>query len=173
MSWREATHFHWKHSLIGVVIAIVAFLLSPTLLAWLAPTVAGLALAIPLSKASGSVRAGQMLAKLGLLRTPEEQAAPDLLRRRDEIAHTAEPLPADGLRYLASHSQARLSHVVGNLPRPLDSRGHPNPHRLTAEYKMTQAHSLRGALSWLSAPERVEVAADGHLLNLLSLLPQT
>lgn len=170
ISWREAAHFHWKHSLIGISTGAVAFLLSPTLLAWLSPTIAGLALAIPLSKVSGSVRTGQILARLGLLRIPEERTPPQLLRRRDELIHDAAPLPADGLQYLASHANARFIQIACNLPRPTEPRGYPNPHRLTAGHKLAQAHSLREALGWLSAPERMEIAADPRLLNQLAQL---
>jgi membrane glycosyltransferase len=172
ISWRESAHFHWKHMVIGILLGITAFLLSPTLLAWLSPTVAGLVLAIPLSKASGSVRLGQWFSNVGLLRIPEERAAPDLVRRRDEIVHNAEPMPTDGLRYLARHPQARHAQVANNLARPADTRGHPNAHRLTARAKVMQAQSLREALSWLSAPERIEVAADRELLEQLASLPQ-
>lgn len=172
ISWRESTHFHWKHTLIGVVLGVIAFLLSPTLLAWLSPTVAGLVFAIPLSKASGSVRVGQWFARVGLLRIPEERTTPELVRRRDEIAHQAEPLPTDGLRHLARHPHARHAQIATNLSRPADMRGHPNAHRLTATAKVMQAQSLREALSWLSAPERVEVAADRELLEQLASLPQ-
>lgn len=172
ISWREAAHFHWKHSLIGVVTAVVAFLLSPTLLAWLSPAVLGLALAIPLSKVSGSVAAGQLLGRLGLFRIPEERTPPDLMRRRDELVHDAEPMPTDGLRYLAANSRARLAHISGNLPRPSDTRGHPNPHRLTAETRIAQAESLTEALHWLTAPERIEVAADARMLSQLATLAQ-
>lgn len=172
ISWREATHYHWRHSLIGIVIAVVAVLLSPTLLAWLAPTVAGLVLAIPLSKVSGSVRAGQLFARLGMFRIPEERSIPELVRRRDELVHNAEPLPTDGLRYLAAQARARQNQISINLPRPPDTRGHPNAHRLTAAQKLAQAESLREALDWLNAPERIEVAADARLLNELAMLPQ-
>jgi membrane glycosyltransferase len=172
ISWREATHFHWKHMLIGVLTAVTAYFLSPTLLAWLSPTVAGLILAIPLSKASGSVRAGQIFARLHLMRIPEEVSPPNLLKRREELAHSAEPMPAEGLLYLARHPQARRAHIAGNLPRPTDMRGHPNAHRLTAREKLTHAQSLREALDWLSAPERIEVAADAAMLEQLAQLPQ-
>ena len=171
ISWREATHYHWKHTLIGLVTAVVAFLLSPTLLAWLTPTVAGLVLAIPLSKVSGSVRAGQFFARLGLLRIPEERTIPQLLRRRDELVHAAKPLPADGLRHLAMNTSARMAHVTGNAPRVPDTRGHPNAHRLTAGHKLAEAQSLREALAWLTAPERIEVAGDAALLEELAQLP--
>ena len=170
ISWREATHFHWKHSLIGIVTGALAFLLSPTLLAWLSPTVGGLGLAIPLSKMSGSVRTGQILARLGLLRIPEERSPPELLLRRDALIHDAAPLPTDGLQYLASHANARFIQIACNLPRPAEPRGYPSPHRLTAGHKLAQAHSLREALGWLSVPERMEVAADPRLLNQLAQL---
>lgn len=172
ISWREAAHFHWRHSLIGAVTAVVAFLLSPTLLAWLSPAVLGLALAIPLSKMSGSVWLGQLLGKLGIFRIPEERNPPAIMRRRDELVHNAEPLPVDGLRHLAGNSRARLAHIAGNLPRPADSRGHPTPSRLTAETKIAQAETLTEALQWLTAPERIEVAADARLLSQLATLAQ-
>jgi membrane glycosyltransferase len=172
ISWREATHFHWKHMVIGALTGVIAFLLSPTLLAWLSPTVAGLLLAIPLSKASGSVRLGQVFARLHLMRIPEEVAPPALMQRREDLIHAAEPTPAEGLLYLARHPQARLAHIAGNLPRPADERGHPNAHRLTAHEKLSQAQSLREALDWLTAPERIEVAADAALLEQLAQLPQ-
>jgi membrane glycosyltransferase len=172
ISWREATHFHWKHTLFGVATAATAYMLSPTLLAWLAPTVGGLILAIPLSKASGSVRMGQLFARLHLMRIPEEVSPPELMRRREELAHSAEPMPAEGLLYLARHAQARRAHIANNLSRPSDLRGHPNAHRLTARDKLTQAQSLREALDWLSAPERIEVAADAAMLEQLAQLPQ-
>jgi membrane glycosyltransferase len=171
LSWRDAWHFHWKHSFVGIVIAVVAYLLSPTLLAWLSPAVAGLMLAIPLSKASGSVRIGHLVSRLGIFRIPEETAPhPIIQRRRALIAEAIEP-STDGLIHLARDAAARVAHLAGNLPRPTDQRGHPNPQRLTAEEKVTQAQTLHEALSWLSGPERIEVAADARLLDRLAALP--
>jgi membrane glycosyltransferase len=171
ISWRDAWHFHWKHTLVGIVIAVVAYLLSPTLLAWLSPAVAGLVLAVPLSRASGSVRLGRALAKLGVFWIPEESAPHALIQRRNELIAQAEPLPKDGLRHLARDRAARVAHSAGNLPRPPDARGHPHPQRLTAETKVMQAERLQEALDWLSGPERIEVAADARLLERLAELP--
>ena len=171
LSWRDAWHFHWKHTIVGFVIAIVAYLLSPTLLAWLSPAVAGLVLAVPLSKISGSVRIGRALAKLGVFWIPEESSPHALIERRNELVAQAEPLPKDGLRYLARDHAARVAHLAGNLPRPPDTRGHPQPQRLTAETKVMQAERLQEALDWLSGPERIEVAADPRLLERLAELP--
>jgi membrane glycosyltransferase len=171
LSWRDAWHFHWKHSLVGIVIAVVAYLLSPTLLAWLSPAVAGLMLAIPLSKVSGSERVGELIYRLRIFRIPEESAPHPIIQRRKALLAEAAELPSDGLRHLARDATARVAHLAGNLPRPHDQRGHPNPHRLTADEKVAQAQTLHEALGWLSGPERIEVAADSRLLERLAALP--
>ncbi len=170
-SWREAWHYHWKHTLVGIVTAVVAYLLSPELLAWLAPAVLGLMLAVPLSKASGSVMIGQLLRRLALFRTPEEKQPPSVLERRNELIAAATTLDGDPLLHLARDAQARAAHSTGNLPRPADNRGHPNAFRLTAQHKLEEAENLQEALRWLTGPERIEVAADRRLLQTLAALP--
>ncbi len=170
-AWGEAWSVHWPHILIGVIIGLIAYLLSPTLVAWLSPTLAGLLLAVPLSKMSGSIRAGRILSRMVLLRTPEEREIPALMRRRDELVHLATPAPQEGLRHIARNRQAMLAHITGNLPRPPETRGHPDPHRLTAQYKVMDAQSLQEALSWLGPAERIHVAGDPRLLERLSELP--
>jgi membrane glycosyltransferase len=169
--WGEAWTVHWPHLVMGVLIGAVAYAISPTLLAWLSPTLAGLLLAVPLSKLSGSVAVGKMFGWLGLLRTPEEKHAPLVMRRRDELLEQAEPAQKDGLRYLARNRQARYAHITGNLPRPTETRGHPDPHRLTAERKLHEATALNEALGWLGPLERVHVAGDPRLLERLAELP--
>jgi hypothetical protein len=64
-----------------------------------------------------------------------------------------------------------LTHINGNLARPPDPRGRPDPHAFTAEQKLKDARSLEEALGWLTPVERVEVAGDARLLNQLALLP--
>jgi membrane glycosyltransferase len=170
-TWGESFRVHWKHVAFGILIGGIALLISPTLLAWLAPTVAGLLLAIPLSKFSGSVRIGRLLGKLGLLRIAEEKSPPDIVRRRDELVQQASLPEGDLLHFLARNRQARFTHVAGNLPRPPATRGHPDPQRLTAEQKVREAQSVPEALSWLTAAERVHVAGDPQLLERLATLP--
>jgi membrane glycosyltransferase len=171
LAWRDAWHFHWKHTMIGIVIAVVAYLLSPTLLAWLSPAVLGLVLAIPLSRASGSESIGHALQRFGVFRIPEETAPHPIIVRRNELVAAAPPSPQDGLRLLARDHTARIAHLAGNLPRPPDARGHPHPQRLTAESKLAQAETLQEALDWLSGPERIEIAADARMLDNLAALP--
>jgi hypothetical protein len=94
-----------------------------------------------------------------------------LVARRKELIALAQALPADGLRYLARNEEARSRHVEGNLPRPRDPRGKPDPNSFTAEQKLVDARSLDEVLEWLTPVERVEVAGDAHLLGQLAQLP--
>jgi membrane glycosyltransferase len=172
-SWGDAWEFHKRHMLLSCMTAAVVYVLSPSLLAWLSPALLGLFLAVPLSRASGSEALGRALLRIGLLRTPEEVEQPAMVLRRRELIAQARDLPEDGLRYLAQNREARLVHIGGNLARPTDPRGKPDPHAFTAEQKLIDARSLDEALGWLTPVERVEVAADARLLNQLALLPDT
>ena len=170
-SWADAWHFHKRHMLLSCVTAVIVWFLSPPLLAWLSPALLGLFLAVPLSRASGSTSIGRGLARVALLRTPEEIDTPPLVRRRAELIAGAAVLPEDGLRYLARNRDARLVQIGCNLDRPQDPRGQPDPHAFTARQKLLDARTLEEALEWLTQAERVEVAGDSRLLNQLALLP--
>ena len=170
-TWSDAWHFHKRHMFSSCVTAVIVWFLSPPLLAWLSPALLGLFLAVPLSRASGSQILGRILSRLALLRTPEEVEIPPLVARRQELLREASAPPDDGLRHLARNRESRLAHINGNLARPADPRGHPDPFAFTAEQKLKDARSLDEALAWLSAVERVEVAGDARLLNQLALLP--
>jgi membrane glycosyltransferase len=170
-SWSDAWEFHKRHMLLSCMTAAIVYFLSPSLLAWVSPALVGLILAVPLSRASGSESFGLALSKIALLRTPEEVETPTLVLRRRELIAQAHELPEDVLRYLARNREARLTHIDGNLARPADPRGKPDPHAFTAEQKLIDARSLEEVLEWLTPIERVEVAGDARLLNQLALLP--
>jgi len=170
-TWADAWHYHNRHMLVSCMTAVSVWFLSPPLLAWLSPALLGLFLAVPLSRASGSESLGRILARFALLRTPEEVEAPPLVARRRELLRLATPPPSDGLRHLARDRESRLAHINGNLARPADPRGQPDPYAFTAEQKLKDARSLDEALAWLTPIERVEVAGDARLLNQLALLP--
>jgi membrane glycosyltransferase len=169
-SWGEAWRFHWQHMLGGVLLGALFAWLAPPLLPWLSPVLAGLLLAVPLSRYSGSRRLGRALARIGVLGTPEEASVPAIIQRRDALLAAAEPLPEDGLRALALDQQARETHLAANLPPPPPLRGRPDPDRLTAAQKLRDARTLEEALGWLSARERVHVVADAGMLERLGQL---
>ena len=170
-SWGDAWHFHRRDMLLAAMTAAIFWFLSPALLAWVSPALLGLLLSVPLSRASGSEWLGNALAKVALLRTPEELEVPPLMARRAELIATARILPDDGLKFLARNREARMAHIEGNLPRPVDPPGRPDPDAFTAQQKLIDARSLEEALGWLTRVERVEVAGSARLLNQLAQLP--
>ncbi|HEY2676282.1 MAG TPA: glucans biosynthesis glucosyltransferase MdoH [Steroidobacteraceae bacterium] len=172
-SWGDAWRFHRRQMLLSCVTAVIVYFISPPLLAWVSPALLGLFLAVPLSRFSGSQSMGSFLSRFALLRTPDEVETPALVARRGELVRDSDALPDDGLRFLARHREARLAHISGNLPRPANPRGQPDPHSFTAEQKLKDAKSLDEALLWLTPIERVEVASDARMLNQLALLPDT
>ncbi len=151
--------------------ALILWFLSPTLLAWVSPALLGLFLSVPLSRVSGSETIGRGLAKVALLRTPDEAHPPDLVLRRRRLLASAAGLPENGLKYLARNREAREAHIHGNLPRPERPRGEPDAHALTAAQKLRDARTLEEALGWLTPLERVQVASDAGLLGELAALP--
>ena len=130
-TWRDAWLFHNRHMLLSchdrrdplVPLAAAARL-------GFAGPAGFVARRCPLSRASGSESLGRALSRFALLRTPEEVEPPALVARRTELIAKRAQLPEDGLRYLARNRDARLAHIDGNLPRPSDPRGHPDPQRL-------------------------------------------
>jgi membrane glycosyltransferase len=172
VTWGEAWRFHWGHTLVGVALSALFAWLAPKLLPWLSPVLAGLLLAIPLSKWSGSIGIGRALRRVGLLCTPEEEREPSIVRRRDELVAQSPLPPEDGLRALALDARAREAQIHINMPPPAPPRGEPDANRLMAEQKLRDARTLDEALGWLTPRERIHVASDTALLQRLGQLAE-
>ncbi|HWT31441.1 MAG TPA: hypothetical protein VN240_10510, partial [Propylenella sp.] len=170
-SWREAWRRHCWHMLAGLVVSIAAWFVSPAILAWLSPTVAGLVLAVPLSRASGSARLGLALRRAGLLVTPEESRPPQLFEAREAVAAVAPPLPDDGIAALVTDENVRNVHFRWAGPAP-SVRGAPDAAYLTASEKTREARALSEALAWLNGSERLHIAGQLLLAEALAKLPR-
>jgi membrane glycosyltransferase len=168
--WTEAWQRHRWHMGCGLLMAIAAWSISPAILAWLSPTLAGLLLAVPLSWASGSVQIGDALRRACLLVTPEESDPPALHLAREATAAAMPPLPEDGIRALVSDKTMRETHYkwATSMPR---LRGAPEPSYLTASEKVWDARSREEALTWLEPKERVHVAGHRAMVEHLVRLP--
>ncbi len=73
LPWTTVIRTHLFHTLFGIVLAIIAYVLSEALFYWLLPITAGLLLSIPLSWISGGANRTRLLHWLRLLRSPEER----------------------------------------------------------------------------------------------------
>src|SRR5690606_10982669 len=76
---------HSGHTLAGILLTVGLYWAAPPLLAWMAPTLVGLVLSIPLSALSGSESFAKVLFRLHLLRIPEEVELPAEFHLRDDF----------------------------------------------------------------------------------------
>ena len=84
--FRSIARRHRAHTVLGLITLFAAALISPSLIVWMSPTIAGLIFSIPLSWASGSLSLGLAMRRIGLLRTPEETSPPHVVTRANALA---------------------------------------------------------------------------------------
>lgn len=165
---------HRLHVALGVIVAITAFIISPSLFGWMSPTIIGLVLSIPLSAASSSLALGLTLKKLNLLLIPEEGEIPPVIARTNALQADYKALnfdEADGLEALALDKTLCEAHLGMLPPVPRRHRGDIDAERAVAEAKLADAQTLSDAINWLKPKERSLILSDRALLHLVTNLP--
>jgi membrane glycosyltransferase len=165
---------HRSHAIMGLVALAAAGLLSPSLVLWMSPTIAGLVLAIPISWASGQLGIGVALRKIGLLTIPEERVVPPILARANrlsaELAKAGHD-DADGLWAIATDAGLREAHLF-YLPEPAARRrGDVDIDDATAAAKLNDALTIDEVCTWLKPKEKLAVLNDRALIARLAKLP--
>ena len=165
---------HRSHVLMGVLSLISGLLISPSLVVWMSPTIAGLILAIFISWASGKLSIGLALRRIGLLTTPEERTKPSVVVRANALIEEmggARDEPDDGLATLYDDPHLQAAHTAF-LPGGVRRRGDVTPDWALAQSKLHDAETVEDALAWLKPKERMAVLNDGVLLRTLFALPR-
>ena len=165
---------HRLHVALGVIVAITAFIISPSLFGWMSPTIIGLVLSIPLSAASSSLALGLTLKRLNLLLIPEERETPPVIARANTLQADYQALnfdEADGLEALALDQALCEAHLGMLPPVPRRHRGDIDSERAVAEAKLADAQTLSDAINWLKPKERSLILSDRALLHLVTNLP--
>jgi membrane glycosyltransferase len=172
--FRSIVRRHRAHMALGVLTLFASMLISPSLVVWMSPTIAGLILAIPLSWASGQLWIGVALRRLGLLTTPEETAQPAIVQRANilsmELARTGHD-GDDGLRAIHSDSAFRTQHELFLPSAARRKRGEIDVEEAVATAKLNDAKSLEEIIGWLKPKERMALLNDRALISLLVRLP--
>jgi membrane glycosyltransferase len=166
---------HRSHVVMGIVMLVAGLSISPSLVAWMSPTILGLLLAIFLSWATGLLSVGLALRRIGLLVTPEEQAKPPVVARANLLAQELadkEAESAQGLRAIHADPQFWALHMAWLPPGPARRNGNISAEWALAEAKLGEAWTLDEALSWLQPKERMAILQDRALIKRLSLLPR-
>ncbi len=165
VSWLAATQFHMVHVVSGLALGLTALLHSPTLAAWMSPTLFALIFAVPISKACGSFTLGRKLRRGHALVTPQESTPPDVLRMSRREAHAfPASLPSDALILLAEDQTLCDAHL-GALEPEQRGRGTFDTTRALAAAKLGEAQSLEELASWLAPAERLTLLSDTGLLG--------
>ena len=159
----------------GLITLFAAALISPSLVVWMSPTIAGLIFSIPLSWASGSLSLGLAMRRVGLLRTPEETSPPHVVARANALAaelaltgrdhdDALETIWADrgyGPRTNPSSPRRLATGAATSTSRPRSRRRSSTTRRRSKTPR-----------AWLNARERLAVLNDRALIALLARLPK-
>jgi membrane glycosyltransferase len=154
---------HRTHTLFGVVLAVAAYTVSPVLLAWLAPVVVGLVLAIPVSAVTEWQELGKAVRRLGLLATPEEIEPPAVLRRANELTcewAITRPQITAVFAHLASDAELRALHAAMLSTAHERRKGEYDVDLLLGLAKLDDADSLEEASALLSNREKLAVLGN-------------
>jgi membrane glycosyltransferase len=164
---------HRSHVAMGVITLIAGFLISPSLVAWMSPTILGLILAIFLSWSTGLLSVGLAFRRAGLLVTPEERMKPPLVKRANDLAEAFETEAAQEIHGLAAlYEDRKLAALhVAWLPDQRRRNGEMTAEWALAEAKLIEAETIDDALSWLKPKERMALILDRVLIARLLALP--
>ncbi|MGI3902900.1 MAG: glucans biosynthesis glucosyltransferase MdoH [Janthinobacterium lividum] len=165
---------HRSHMILGFITLVAGVLISPSLVAWMSPTIAGLILAIPLSWASGQRSIGLFLKRIGLLRTPEETTPPEIAVRANVLARELAQAGydvTDGISALHASRELRVLHEAYLPPAQPRQRGTIDHDAVMARAKLAEAETVEEAESWLSRKERTAVLNDRDLIGRVARLP--
>ena len=166
---------HLSHLALGCVTLIGGLLISPSLVAWMSPTIVGLILAILLSWGTGRRSIGLALRRAGLLLTPEEHQIPEVIARANQLADEYADLAAGhpkGLYALYGDPRYRAFHAACLPRRPKRWNGNMPAEWALADAKISDAECIEEVISWLHPKERMAILLDPALISRLASLPQ-
>ncbi|MCQ8279725.1 glucans biosynthesis glucosyltransferase MdoH [Acetobacteraceae bacterium KSS8] len=165
---------YWRYMVFGIVLAAIAWLVSPALFLWMSPVLIGLALAVPLVSLTAGRDLGLALGRAGLLRIPEETAPPAVLSRAVALQRAGMDLePGESLRRLLRDPVLLDAHSA-MLPPPRRRGVDPfDPVLALGLAKLDEADDLARALKLLSPAERAAVLGDRQGLDRLVGLAET
>lgn len=162
---------YWRYMVFGLVLAAIAWAVSPALFAWMSPVLLGLALAVPLVSLTAGRNTGLALRRMGLLRIPEEAAPPAVLARAVQLQSLARDAgPGESLRRLLDEPALMAAHRAMLPPARVVGRDPFEPLLVLGLAKLGETTTLAGALALLTPQERAAVFGSETGLDRLQAL---
>jgi membrane glycosyltransferase len=166
---------HRSHVAMGFLTLIAGLLISPSLVAWMSPTIAGLILAIFISYLTGQRWLGLAFRRAGVLVTPEETTTPPVAKRAKALFKVLVRAGKDEVNGLAAiHGDAELRelHEAWLPARRPRQKGQITADRAVAEAKLADAETIEDAVQWLNRGERLVALSDRALISMAARLPR-
>jgi membrane glycosyltransferase len=165
---------HRSHVAVGALSLIAGLLISPSLVAWMSPTIAGLILAIPISWLTSQRWLGLVFRRAGVLMTPEETTTPPIAKRGRALSKTLGRGREDeenGVAAIRDDAELRALHEAWLPARKARQRGQITADRALAEAKIADAETIEDAAQWLNRGERLVALSDRALIAMIARLP--
>lgn len=166
---------HRWHMALGMLTLFAGLLISPSLVAWMSPTIAGLILAIPISWLTSQRWLGLAFRRAGVLTTPEETTTPPIAKRGKALSKALARVGEDeinGLLALHGDPELRMLHEEWLPARKPRQRGAISTDRAMAEAKIADAETIEDAVKWLNRGERLVALSDRALIGMIARLPR-
>ncbi len=163
---RQTARQYRTHTVIGLLLGLASYLVSPSLLLWMSPVVLGLALAIPMAAWTAGRGPGQALRRAGLLRIPEEQAPPAVLIEAESLQAKLQSADLPAFQRLMSDARLLDAHTA-MLPPPRPHGAPFDPALLMGLAKLEEAPTLAAAAISLTRQEAAAILADRRGVTLL------
>ncbi|WP_330084406.1 glucans biosynthesis glucosyltransferase MdoH [Methylocystis iwaonis] len=166
---------HRSHMAMGALSLVAGLLISPSLVAWMSPTIAGLILAIPISWLTSQRWLGLVFRRAGVLVTPEETTTPPIAKRGKALSKALARSEEDEVNAIvAIHAdpELRALHEAWLPTRKPRQRGAITADRAVAEAKIADAETIEDAVAWLNRGERVVALSDRALIGMIARLPR-
>jgi membrane glycosyltransferase len=171
--FRTIVRQYRRHTILGLLLGVGAWAVSPYLAFWMLPVVLGLALAVPLAALTGRRSWGQALRRMGLLRIPEETHPPDVLQRTALLSREASARPVCNDTLVLLRDPVLLSAHRHMLPPGRRPGVDPlNVPLLTGSAKLEEAASVETVWPALSGAEKAAVLSDANTLARLAARQQ-
>lgn len=164
---KDVIYRHRWHMVMGVILTAFAALNSMSLLAWLAPAVAGLLLAVPVSVITSSWSIGEKAKRWGILKTPEEGVSPAIFTAFEQTLKVytddAKQCP-DFVGFVASAHWASI-HKRMLDEQPPRARGDIDSVEALTAMKVAEAESVSEAIGFMTPKERLMMLNNPHLFE--------
>ncbi|WP_227321011.1 glucans biosynthesis glucosyltransferase MdoH [Acidisoma silvae] len=164
--WRQ----YWRFMATGVILAVIAYAVSPALFLWMTPVLLGLVLAVPLVMLTASSRVGVALQRMGLLSIPEERQPNAILQSAAALRSGSTPPIPHAIRHLLGDAALLAAHRAMLPPARRPGQDPIDVPLLVGLTKLAETDSLQKAIDQLSKQETAAVLGSAEGLDRLQAM---